>query len=73
MVVYQVFVATIWLEALWTIIGVVVVSFCCISGESNTTAVYTLIDRSVPQVDVSLLAMPLATTVTLLTEFFFDV
>ena len=46
-------------------------SFCCMSGESNTTAVYTLIDRSVPQVDVSLLVMLLATRVTLSTEILF--
>ena len=34
------------------------------SGESNTTAMYTLTDRSVPQVDVSLPVLPLAATVT---------
>jgi hypothetical protein len=50
----------------------VVMSFCWMSGESNTTAEYTLIDRSVPQVDVSLLVMPLATTMTLSTEILFN-
>ena len=69
--VYQVFVATLWLEALWTISGVVVMPCCCQSGESNTTSAYTLIDRSVPQVDVSLLVMQLTTTLTLSTAILF--
>ena len=67
---YQVLVATIWLEARWTVSGVVVMSCCCLSGENTTTA-YPLIDRSVPPVDVSLLVMPLATTVTLSKEILF--
>ena len=46
-------------------------SVSCLSGEPNTPAVYTLIDRSVPQIDMSLLVMPLATTVIQSTEILF--